>query len=178
MSFPALTKACGAERSSRRNKFRGSGRSRNPRTKRRSGCTPAEPYPPNRTKNVAHNKTIKSVTHVPGRKCNPCIGTNSSRWLSGATPPVHEPIKNVCILKGCQPRGYHAGHKTNGLASLQDAFHLGGRNWWCRCAQPPATSWDASGIHWHPRRCSGRPGEQPVGSVPHIARLGMAPDNL
>ena len=32
------------------------------------------------------------------------------------------------------------------LASLQDARCFGTVDRWCRCAQPPATGWDASGI--------------------------------
>src|SRR6185369_9695766 len=31
-------------------------------------------------------KTTKSVTHVPGRKCYPCIGTHTSSPASDATP--------------------------------------------------------------------------------------------
>ena len=53
----------------------------NPRTIGRSGCTPAEPYPPNRRSNIrqrtksAIKENFKSVTHVLGRKCNLCVGT-------------------------------------------------------------------------------------------------------
>src|SRR5262249_22946291 len=78
---------------------------RNPRAAGRSGCTPAEPYPPRpcgkdtlteRTTQMfsqqksKNGKEVKCVTHVPGRKCYPCIGTFTSVKLEAGIDPSME----------------------------------------------------------------------------------------
>ena len=42
----------------------------NPRTIGRSGCTPAEPYPPNRKTKISHGNKMRNAGNC--KNCNPC----------------------------------------------------------------------------------------------------------
>jgi len=78
-----------------------------------------------------------------------------SRWLSAATPPVTG-SRGIASRQGCQPRqdvdrtplrfldrGFLDAAGT--LRGVGRSSGVGLR--WCRCAQPPATRFDPSGIH-------------------------------
>jgi len=77
-----------------------------------------------------------------------------SRWLSAATPPVTG-SRGIASRQGCQPRqdvdrtplrfldrGFLDAAGT--LRGVGRSSGVGLR--WCRCAQPPATRFDPSGI--------------------------------
>lgn len=48
-------------------------------------------------------QVAKSVTHVPGRKCNPCIGTFRNRIETGSKTNRNRTKSRIISVNHCEP---------------------------------------------------------------------------